>query len=210
VIRRYVQQLALLALAALACWWLVTQFGPLLSGAMWAAFALLACGLGVLLLRTSEVGRVTWKNRLAAYLVPWGVRIGGGQLWPIPVVSWLTWMAVWAAVAVLTPPPVDEQPTGWEVATRVALGAAWAIEALALGYVVGTLRQNFPTGSGGRSLRVIAAIIAGLIVASVALHLFGLTLAGLLVAGGPPALIGGGYGLFMAVLLVFGRNTRWN
>jgi hypothetical protein len=210
VIRRYAHQFALLVVAALGCWWLLTQFGPLVSGAMWVAFALLACGMGVLLLRTSEVGRVTWRNRVAAYLVPWGVRIGGGKLWPIPVVSWLTWLSVWAAVALLTPPPADEPPTGWEVAARVALGVAWLIDGVALGYVVGTLPQCFPSGSGGRSLRVIAAVITGLIVASVACHLFGLTAAGLLVAGGPPLLVGVGYGLFLAVLLVFGRNTRWN
>jgi hypothetical protein len=32
----------------------------------------------------------------------------------------------------------------------------------------------------------------------------------LVVSGGPLALIGGGYGLFIVVMLIAGRHARWN
>jgi hypothetical protein len=210
VIVRTLWQFVLLSLAAAGCWSLTSQFGSLLAGAVWSALALVGCVVGVVLLRTSELSRVTWKNRVAGWLIPWGWRINRGKLWPVAVVSWVVWMLVWAAVAVLTP-PASESLTARDVAVRVLLGVAWAVDGLAIGYVIGTLRQNFTSGaSGGHSLRVIAVVITGLLAVSVALHLFGLTTAGLLVAGGQPLLVGGGYGLFLAVLLVFGRNSRWN
>jgi hypothetical protein len=53
-------------------------------------------------------------------------------------------------------------------------------------------------------------VLAALVAASVALQLFGFTGWAVLVAGGPTALAGLGYGLFLAVLLIFGRNSRWN
>ncbi len=209
MIVRSLCQFALLSVAAVGCWWLVSQFESLLVGAVLAALALVACIAGVVLLRTSEVGRVTWKNRVAGWLIPWGWRINSGKLWPAAVVSWVVWMLVWAAVTVLTPPGV-EPLSAWDVATRILLGVAWMIDGLALGYLIGTLRQHFSTGSGGWSLRVITALLTTMIAVSVALHLFGLTTAGFLVAGGPPLLVGGGYGLFLAALLLFGRNSRWN
>lgn len=210
MITRYLWQFVLVAVAAAVCSWLVSQFGPLTSGAAWAAVALVACGVGAILLRTSPVGRVGWQNRVAGYLVPWGARIGGGRLWPIPVVSWVVWMTVWAGAAVLTPPETVPL-TGWEIATRIGLGAAWAIDGLALGHLLATVRQHFsPASRSGRSLLTISAVIVGLVAGSLLLHLLGLTAFALLVAGGPPLLIGGGYGLFLLVLLTFGRGGRWN
>lgn len=210
MIGRSLWQFVLIAVAAAVCSSLVNQFGPFTAGAVWAAVSLVTCGVGAILLRTSPVGRVNWQNRMASYLVPWGVRIGGGRLWPIPVVSWVVWMTVWAGAAVLTPP--ESAPlTGWEIAMRVGLGAAWAIDGLALGHMIATLRQHFsPASRSGRSLTKIAAVIVGLIIGSLLLQLVGLTLLALLVAGGPPLLIGGGYGLFLLVLLTFGRGSRWN
>lgn len=210
MIFRYLWQFVLIAVAAAVCAGLVNQFGPITSGAVWAAVALVACGVGTILLRTSPVGRVSWQNRTAAYLVPWGGRVGGGRLWPIPVVSWVVWMTVWAGAAVLTPPETTPL-TGWEIVMRIGLGAAWAIDGLALGHMLATLRQHFSVASrSGRSLLNISAVIVGLIAGSLLLHLLGLTLLALLVAGGPPLVIGGGYGFFLAVLLIFGRGGRWN
>lgn len=210
MIARTLWQFVLLLVAAAGCWWLLGQFGHLLAGAVWAVVALAACVVGVVLLRASEIDRVTWKNRVAGVLTPWGWRIAEGKLWPAAVVSWVVWTLVWAAVAVLTLPTAEPLST-WDVAVRVLLGLAWAVDSLAIGYVVGTLRQSFPNGSrGGGSLRVIAAVVVGLVVVSVALHLFGWTTAALFVSGGPPAVVGIGFGLFVLVILVFGRGGRWN
>lgn len=210
MISLYARQLVLIALAAAGCAWLVGNCGPVAAGVVWGVAALVGCGVGTVLLRTSPVGRVNWQNHIAAVLVPWGYRVGGGRLWPIPMVSWAVWMTVWAGAVVLTSWPGADPLTGWEIALRIALGAAWAIDGLALGHTVATLRQHFSAASrSGRTLIPIAAVIAGLIAGSVLLHLLGLTPLALLLAGGPPLLIGGGYALFLAVLL-FGRGGRWN
>lgn len=207
----YVRQLVLLAIAAACCSWLVGRYGLLTAGVVWAAVSAIACVLGAVLLRTSPVGRVSWQNRTASYLVPWGVRIGGGRLWPILVVSWLVWLCVLGGAAVLTPGPGADPLTVWEIAMRVGLGAAWVIDGLALGHVLATLRQHYSAGSrSGRTLSTISAVIVGLMAGSLLLCLFGLTPLALLVAGGPPLLIGGGYGLFLAAVLLFGRGARWN
>lgn len=56
----------------------------------------------------------------------------------------------------------------------------------------------------------LVAVVAGVIGASVGLHLTGLSTLALVVAGGPPAVIIGGFGAVLLVLATVGRNTRWN
>ncbi|MEO2091380.1 MAG: hypothetical protein ABGY75_18135 [Gemmataceae bacterium] len=175
---------------------------------IWAGVSLLACVTGTVLIRTSAVGRITWKNRVAAYLVPWGWRLGKGLLWPIPVASWAVWLAVAAVVVVLMPPAdVVEPKYGW----RIALGVGWAVDAAALMYLVGTLRQHysFTSGRAGHSLRVVSLVLIGLIAASAAVLAIGWPHLAVMVAGGPPLAVGVVYGLFVVAMLVFG-NGRWN
>ncbi len=204
-----VHQTLRVALAAAVCVLLVRTFGTATAAAVWAGVSLVMAAGGVVLLRTSAVGRVTWKNYLAGYLAPWGVRVGGGKLWPIAVVSWLVWLAVGGGAFALT--PEAGEPTGGDIALRVLLGASWAVAGYALGYLLATRVRNFPAGSSsGRRLHLLAGVLAALVAASVALHLIGFTLPALLVIGGPVLLIGGGYGLFVLVLVVFGRGARWN
>lgn len=210
MIARSLSQFVLLTVAAAGCWWFITGWGQSLAGVVWAAGASVACAIGATLLRTSAVGRVTWKNHLAGWLIPWGWRVSAGKLWPVPFVSWGVWVLVWAALAVLTPQAGGDPLTTWETVARLALGFAWGIDALALAHLVGLLLGHSQNGSGGRSLRLITGVLAALVTASVALQLFGFTGWAVLVAGGPTALAGLGYGLFLAVLLIFGRNSRWN
>ncbi len=210
MIARSLWQFVLLTVAAAGCWWLITGWGQPLAGVLWAVGAGVACAAGAVLLRTSAVGRLTWKNRVAGSLIPWGWRLSAGKLWPVPLVSWGVWVLVWAAVAVLTPQPGGDPLTTWDVVVRLALGFAWGGDALALAHLVGVLLGHSQNGSGGRSLRRIAGVLAAIVAASVALHLFGFTGLAVLVAGGPIALVGIGYGLFLAVLLIFRRNSRWN
>lgn len=195
-----IRQAVLVAVAAVAVYLLTSQFGIRTAAAIWAAGSLAACGIGAVLLRTSAVDRITWKNRLTAYLIPWGWRLGKGRLWPIPVVSWAVWVAISAVVFVLMPPADAAEPGfGW----RIALGVAWTVDAAALLYLAGT------PGRGGRSLRVVGAVLIGLIATSAALFLVGWPYPAVVVAGGPPLAVGVGYGLFVGAIVVFGKG-RWN
>jgi hypothetical protein len=204
MIRLYLRNAVLLAAVAAAAYGLAAELGP------WPAFltcivvSAVACVAGAILLRTSGVGRVTWRNRLAGYLIPWGWRLNRGKLWPLPVISWATWTAVCGAAVLLR--PVLDQPS---IGVRAALLAAWLIDAAALVYLLGTIAQATP-GSRVGSLWKLVAVIVGLIGASVGLYLGGQTTAALLVAGGPPVVIGGGFGLLLLILATVGRNTRWN
>ena len=199
------------SLAVAVCLPLTANFGAQVAAPVWAAVMLVACTVGAVLLRTSEVGRVTWKNRIAGFLIPWGVRVSGGKLWPIPLVSWVVWMTIGGGVFTLTPGPGVEGLSSGDVRSRVLLGLSWAVAGSVFGYTLVNLSRNFSiNSSSGRTLTTLSAVVAGLIVLSVTLHLFGFTLFALVVTGGPILLIGGGYGLFVLAVLVFGRNSRWN
>lgn len=209
MIVRAVRLIALVVGAAAACYWLADRYGVRDAAIVWACGTATACGIGAVLLRLSPVGRVGWQNRVAAYLVPWGWRLGRGVLWPIPAASWAVWLAIGAATLVLR--PAAEELDATATAVRILLFVAWVADGAGILFVLGTLRQHYPSGSsGGRALWKVAGVLVVLIVGSVGLYLGGLPVLALVVAGGPPALVAGGYGLFLAVVLVAGRNARWN
>lgn len=199
----YLKQTVILFAAAVAAYWLAGNIGSSRGALVWAVASALACGIGAVLLRTSAIRRVTWRNRLAGYLIPWGWRLNRGRLWPIPVVSWVVWMAAGGAAVLLRPTAEELTPV-----VRIALFAAWMVDA-ALVFLLGTIVQATP-GSRVGPLWKPAAGIAGVIVASIGLYLAGLTMIALVVGGGPPLAIGGGLGLFVLLLATVGRYTRWN
>lgn len=201
-----VKRAVMIAAAAAACYTLAEQFGSPTAALIWAAAVACGCGMGTGLLKTSPIGRVTWRNRVAAYLIPWGWRLNGGLLWPVPIISWVVWMAIGAAVFLLRPGPAEEHPG---VGLRIALFAAWAIDAAALVYLLGAIRQATP-GGRVRSLWQLTAVIALVLAASVGLYLAGSAPAALVVGGGPPAVIGGCMGLIVLFFMTVGRNPRWN
>lgn len=202
----FVRRVVLISAAAVACYGLAERFGPPVAALIWTVVATGACGLGTVLLRTSPLGRVTWRNRVAGYLIPWGWRLNGGRLWPVAVVSWAVWTAIGGAVLLLRTGSADEQPG---VGPRIALFVSWATDAAALMFVLGSIRQVTP-GSRVRSLWKLAAVIALVVAVSVALYLGGLTTAALVVGGGPPLVIGGCAALVVLIFVTVGRNTRWN
>jgi len=200
MIRLYIRNAVLLTAVAAVAYGLTAEFGLWPAFLTCAAVSAVACVAGAILLRTSGIGRVTWRNRLAGYLIPWGWRLNRGKLWPLPVISW----AVCGVAALLR--PVPDQPS---LGVRSALLAAWVIDAAAIVYLLGTIAQTTP-GSRVGSLWKLVAAIAGLIGASAGLYLGGQTTAALTVADGPPAAIGGGFGLVVLILATVSRNTRWN
>jgi hypothetical protein len=93
MIRLYFRRAVLLGGCAAAAYALAVESGPWPAVLTCAAVAAVACTVGAILLRTSTIGRVTWRNRLAGYLIPWGWRLNRGKLWPLPVISWAVWTA---------------------------------------------------------------------------------------------------------------------
>ncbi|MDY3553653.1 hypothetical protein R5W24_002757 [Gemmata sp. JC717] len=201
-----VRRVASVAAAAALCYWAAGSLGPGPALLLWGGVAAVACVLGAILLRVSAVGRVTWRNRAAGYLIPWGWRLNRGRLWPVAVISWCVWFAVGAAAVLLRPPQDGDCPA---VGMRLALFVAWAVDTAALVFVTGSICQATPGGRVGALWRLGAAI-AALIGASVALHLGGLSRAALVLAGGPPAALAAGAVLLVVVMATVGRNTRWN
>jgi hypothetical protein len=202
MIRLYLKRAILLAGVAAAAYGLAAEFGPWSAVLTCAAVAAVACVIGAILLRTSAIGRVTWRNHLAGYLIPWGWRLNRGRLWPVALISWVVWTAVCGAAVLLRS---DEPSLGM----RAALLAAWLIDASALVFLLGTVAQATP-GSRLGSVWKLAGVTAGVLCASVGLYLGGQTTVALIVGGGPPAALGGVFGLVLLIFATVGRNTRWN
>jgi hypothetical protein len=198
----YLKKAVLLAAVAAAAYGLAVGLGPWPAVLTCAAVAAVACTVGAILLRTSTIGQVTWRNHLAGYLIPWGWRLNRGRLWPVAVISWAVWTAACGAAVLLRS---DEPSLGM----RAALLAAWLIDASALVFLLGTVVQATP-GSRVVSVWKLVAVITGVLCASVGLYVAGQTTAALIVGGGPPALIGGVFGLVLLIFATAGRNTRWN
>jgi hypothetical protein len=209
VIGTLLHRVTLVLFAAGACFGLTKALGPWAALAIWSSATAVGCVVGTVLLRTSAIGRVTWKNRVAAYLIPWCGRINRGRLWPIPVVSWVVWVLLGGATILVTNLPDEDPPVGdiW----RVFLLAAWVADGGAFLYLLGGLAQNFPWDSrGARFLLKAAAVVLAIAVGGLLLFVNRQTRMAVLVAGGPPLLLGSIFGLFFGSLLLFGRNARWN
>ncbi len=55
-------------------------FGPWAGGALYALLMCITTVIAGQLLRHSQIGRVTWRNRMAGLLLPWSMIVGGGSL----------------------------------------------------------------------------------------------------------------------------------
>ena len=176
--------------------------------------ALLAV-LGALVLRTTKVGELTWKNRLAGHLLPWGYHLGGGSLPGLVLGCVVVWAAVAAAVLLASAPgaavAAPNQPAAATVGASPWLLLAWIVDGAFLLWMVGQLRKHYQPGTSvTRSQGKLVLTVAAMLVGSVVLHLLGRPGFALLVVGGPVLVVGGGYALFLGVILLFGRNMRWN
>ncbi len=200
----YVKRILMVTAAAASCYGLADWLGPPAAATIWTIATAAGCALGAALLRTSEVGRVTWRNHAAGCLIPWGWRLNRGRLWVAAAVSWVAWVTIGAAVFVLRAKSADDS-----TALRVGLFAAWAVDAAALLFVLGTIRQATP-GSRVGSLGRVSVFLALILAVSVGLHAGGLTAAAVAVGAGPPAVIGSGLILFALLMVTVGRNARWN
>jgi hypothetical protein len=213
-----VHRAILIVLAVIAVWRLGLVLGGGRALVVWAAIWAIACGMATLLLWTSTTDKVTWKNRLAGYLIPWGGRLNGGMLWPIPVISWLVWMAIGGATVWLL--VIDPKGETGNVVMDAAWGGrlkqiglliAWIIDGTALLYVLGLPgTAGSWKSSNGRLLLKVSGVILGIIAASLVMYAMGASGLALMVAGLPPLVLGVGYGLFTLLIVSLGRKARWH
>jgi hypothetical protein len=191
----------------------------------WAAWtATTACGaglatLGALVVRSTRVGERSWRNRLAGHLLPWGHRFGGGRLPGIVAGCVVTWAALAGGILLGTDAwcaaePVarsSQAPAGTGTGPTPWLVLAWLVDGTGLLYLLGLLRKHYNPGSRvTRSQARVVGAVSAILLGSVALHFTGQDGLALLVAGGPPLLLGSGFTLFAATILLSGRNHRWN
>ena len=164
----------------------VTGTGPAIATI--AAIGAVATAVGTILLRTSPLGRVTWRNIAAGWLMPWGFASGSTTLGGIAITSIVAWVLLGSAGAFAWSTP-------W-------LLAAWLLDAVALGYLTGPLWRR----SHGRVQRRLAtnliAAVALLALAGLVASVCGQPMLGAVIAGGPLAAIGLAYGVFVGMFVI--------
>lgn len=174
---------------------LARQLGPIRAVAIVCACYAVGGLLGAMLLRSAPLGRVTWRNSLAAALLPWGSLFGGGSLTKLVTTSSIcvALLAVAGSLGVLG---------SW-------LAGAWVLAGIAIAYLLKPrLAFGQPFTRSGPLIPLIAVVLVlalcGLIVA-----LLGYPGIGALVSGGPLAAVAAVYGAFVGIVVLF-PPKRWN
>jgi hypothetical protein len=217
-----------MAAAAAICVALASKFGPWKAMSLWAVGVATVGGVVALLMhRQSPPEKISWINYLAGFVLPWGYRIGRGKLWPIAVTSWAIWMLLGVAVILATSSRGHGQ-TSAGIATVTStepsphrnpvvmtlLCLAWLVDGGVLLRCVGLLATSANASHMMRSLALPMLVLAGILIASIALVVTSSAPAAartaLLIAGGPPLFVAMGYGLFVLVIVTVGRKARWN
>jgi len=168
---------------------------------VWALFCALACLVGAAAIASQPLETSTLAGRLGGLVVRWGFDAAGGRLPGAAAISWLLWCVLGGAVIAFTHGAGDP--------LRQGMVAAWAADLLGLGFVLAAAAARRGQGTVGALLPP-AAVLAGVLVTGAALWMAGARWAALAVTAAPPVLVGGGYGPFVLVILLFGRNARWN
>ena len=199
-------------LCTLACTWLAHAVGPWLAILIWSTFSAVVCAsIGFLLMR-SPVGVVGPVNRIAGPVLFLGVAFAKGRLERMVLASIVGWSVV-GVIAVLaagrepaSPVPAGSADGAPGPMTWSLLALSWLLVGFALCRVAVTLTWRPPPPSSLRAVLVLSAILVG----SITLALLGRHGYALAVAGVPPLIVLGGYGLILLVMLLGGKRMRWN
>ena len=179
-----------------------------------AVLAGLAVACGNWLLLQTGIGELSWRNRCAGWLMPWGYVVGRGKLLPLAATSAVVWAGLgWSGlVAAATSEPAAAH-AGWRLPSLLTFATmtSWIVGGGALLYLVGQLARS-PNWRRrpGSTLAKCCAIVCLLLLASLALRLAGYPRLACLISGGPPAVLGSLFGLWTLVLLIAERQARWN
>jgi hypothetical protein len=182
----------------------------------WAGFAAVVCAFGALLIASQPLGRATLAGRIGYQVVHFGFRASQGQLKGAALISFAVWLVIGSAA-------IWTVMGGWQP-LRAAMALTWTIDILGIFYIFGIALRDRPRVDSGEASRVplrlpnsLAKVAAGLaVLIAISAGLWWLMgtpaaqLAALLLAAGPLVVIGGGYGLMLAVMLTAGKNARWN
>ena len=208
-----------------ACAVMARRLGPWTAMVAWAVVTGLLCGGIALVVRRQAPGRITAANYLMGLILQWGYGVAKGKLPGIVAISWGIWLLLGAAAvigatalsspsvspAVTVDVPADAQGRSTLVMTLLVI--AWIVDGAALLKLIGILATG-RTAESVRSLGPIVAVLLIMIVGSVALVTLNPSASAartaLLLAGGPPLLLGLGYGAFVLLIVTVGRNARWN
>ena len=193
---------ALLVAGAVMC---ARQFPIMPAIGVWSAIAAGLCILGSLLIARQPLGRATTAGMIGGSVVRFGYRVGRGKLPAAVAISWFFWVVVGSATIGI----YNYRHDLW----ACLLLLAWLVDGLALAYIVRIMLTAHGNGRIPPSLIKVTAVIALILIGSIVLNAVGTPWSqrsALLLAGGPTLLVGGGYGLFVLVILTVGKNARWN
>lgn len=169
---------------------------------VWAGIALVLCVLGAVLIASQPMGTPTLAGLIGSSVTRYGYRVGDGRLPFAVAVSWFFWIVVGSAAIAI----VHHRVEFWSI----LLLLTWLVLALALAYIIGQVVVASKSGRVPGSLVRITVVLALLLIVSAGLAAGGHRGFALAVAGIPVAIVGGGYGLFVLLILTVGRNARWN
>lgn len=180
-----------------------------------AVFSLALCAVIGWLLQRRPVGEIGLVNRIAGAVLFPGIGISRGRL--VPMVLWSA--AAWTGVALTAAIAVGASPgTAPTTASDVApdsppgtlswalLVVSWLLLGVALVRLCITLTWKPPPPSSLRAVLVIAALLG----TSLVFALCGKQGLALAIAFVPVAILLGGYGLMLFVVLIGGKRMRWN
>jgi hypothetical protein len=208
------QRLVMIGFFFAAGAWLEPRLGIVLTTVCTSLMALAVCAVTALMLRRASPGRVSLVNRIAPILLPVGIHLGRGKL--KPMVAWST--ANWAVIALagalfgklrfsISAPPASGRNTAGVLRVLFIIGIV--VDALGLGYLMNRWTQQ--RASGSSKLKSMLPLWMILLLAMSAGFIFswkGWPMLAALTAGAPPVIVGGFYGLFILVILIF--KPRWN
>lgn len=197
--------LALWAALGATLYTIASTHPPMDALTRWAVIIGVLCVLGGLAIRSQPIGEATIFGRFGGAFVRWGFRATHGKLLPSVVISWLVWLVLGAAAIWAFHARNDLQ--------TLIITLGWATQMLALFYVAGLWLSN---AGANASFRMKFVSMAGVLLLMLAASVFlwfrsgeaSRSLAVMIAA--IPAGIAILYGVFVAAMMIVGRNARWN
>jgi hypothetical protein len=194
--------------------WFEHRLGIVPAMLCMCTIALGLCAATAMMLHRATPGRVSVANRIAPIILPIGIHLGRGKLWPM--VAWST--AGWAMIALagalcgkfgfaFASSPATRGNAGEFFRAAFIIGVI--LDALGLGYLLNLWAKIRARGSS--NLKAIFPLFLILLCAIGSGFIFswkGWPTMAAMIACAPPVLVGGFYGLFMQMVLIF--KPRWN
>ena len=196
-------------------WFVGSQVNSWAAIAIGVIYATTTSTAGALLLWSTKVGQITWRNYLAGWLMPWGYRIVQ-KLASIAFVSGCVGLGLFTIGVIAerralstAASDIDHEAVSWPAS--VSLATIWLVYGAAWMYVLGQYcRTSNRSQQSTTSFLKALGVVGGTLVASIVCHIAGQTWWALSIAGVPLLVISAFYGTVVIVILLSGKNARWN